>query len=138
MRTLLLKKFNYDIANYIYSIYMNDYINYKLYGKMIHLQMVIISFIKKYNYTHLEKNYINDYLVINNILLTSNSVFKYNKIIKTCNIDEYFKLLLNNLMQLLINANYVIKKNTINEFHMSIANYGIILSNKIDKIIQQF
>lgn len=138
MRTLLLKKFNDDIANYIYSIYMNDYINYKLYGKMIHLQTVITSFIKKYNYTHLEKNYINDYLVINNILLTSNSVFKYNKIIKTCNIDEYFKLLLNNLMQLLINANYVIKKNTINEFHMSIANYGIILSNKIDKIIHQF
>ena len=138
MRTLLLKKFNYDIANYIYSIYMNDYINYKLYGKMIHLQTVIISFIKKYNYTHVEKNYINDYLVINNMLLTSNSVFKYNKIIKTCNIDEYFKLLFNNLMQLLINANYVIKKNTINEYRLPIANYGIILSNKIDKIIQQF
>jgi len=138
MRTLLLKKFNYDIANYIYSIYINDYINYKLYGKMIHLETVTRSFIKKYNYTHVEKVYINDYLVINNILLSSNSVFNYYKIIKTCTIDKHFKLLFNNLKELLINTSHVIKKNTINELHTPTANYGIIISNKIDKIIEKF
>ena len=39
MKTILLKILPFDIVDYIYSIYLNEYIEYKLFGKMFHLKM---------------------------------------------------------------------------------------------------
>ena len=82
IKIFLKKIFPNDIAEYIFDIFINDYIKYNLYGKMFHLENVLSSFINKFNSEKVDCIYLNDYSMINNILLSCQSIFKHYNIIK--------------------------------------------------------
>ena len=138
IKIFLQKKFPHDIAEYIFDIFINDYIKYNLIGKMFHLENVSGSFINKFNNEKSDCVYLNDYSMINNILHSCRSIFQYYDIIKNCNIENDLNLYFKELTTSIIIVNKIILIHSKNEKHLPIANYGIILSKKLDKIISKF
>tara|TARA_X000000368_G_C22851050_1_gene632149 strand:- start:137 stop:553 length:417 start_codon:yes stop_codon:yes gene_type:complete len=138
MKTILLKILPCDIVDYIYSIYLNEYIEYKLFGKMFHLENVATSFIEKFNREMPESIYFNDYIIVNNLVLTSSNIFKNYIIIKNNIIKTNLRIFFTELTKLLIKCNEIIKIHSKNEEHLHIANYGKTFSRTLDKIIDTF
>tara|TARA_Y100000389_G_scaffold172755_2_gene181394 strand:- start:479 stop:895 length:417 start_codon:yes stop_codon:yes gene_type:complete len=138
MKTILLKILPYDIVEYIYYIYLNEYIEYKLVGKMFHLENVATSFIAKFNSEMPDSIYLNDYIIVNNLLVTSSSIFKNYIIIKNNIIKTNLRIFFTDLTKLLIKCNEIIKIHSKNEEHLHIANYGKTFSRTLDKIIDTF
>lgn len=138
IKIFLKKIFPNDIADYIFDIFINDYIKYNLFGKMFHLENVSGSFINKFNSEKVDCIYLNDYSMINNILLSCQSIFKHYDIIKNCNIENELNLYFKELANSIITVNKIILIHSENEKHLPIANYGIFLSKKLDKIISKF
>ena len=142
MKIILYKILPIDIVDIIYNIIINDYIKYKLYGRMFNLENILNAFIKNYNNENKESIYFNDYIMLNNILNTSYSIFKHYNIIKNYIINNDFNDYFNYIIKLIIKSYEIMNIHINSEKQCStiphIHKYGEITLVKFNKLIKLF